>query len=83
MAETDKGGRRSRRGRGRADNARREVSVAAISQIPWTLPENPDVPTEPLNEESVQAIHDGAMRILEEIGIEFIRPNSFPICGRD
>ncbi|SVB20176.1 uncharacterized protein METZ01_LOCUS173030, partial [marine metagenome] len=26
MAETDKGGRRSRRGRGRADNARREVS---------------------------------------------------------
>ena len=72
MAETDKGGRRSRRGRGRADNARREVSAAAISQIPWTLPENPDAPTEPLNEEGVQAIHNGAMRILEEIGIEFI-----------
>ncbi len=64
MAETDKGGRRSRRGRGSANNARREVSAAAISHIPWTLPENPDATTEPLNVEGVQAIHNLAMRFL-------------------
>ena len=33
---------------------------------------NTDAPTEPLTGEQVQAIHDGAMRVLEEIGIEFL-----------
>ena len=36
------------------------------------LPVNTDKPTEPLDEEGVQAIHRGAMRVLEEIGIEFL-----------
>jgi trimethylamine--corrinoid protein Co-methyltransferase len=39
--------------------------------MPWRLPVNLDRPTEPLSEEGVAAIHEGAMRILEEIGIEF------------
>jgi trimethylamine--corrinoid protein Co-methyltransferase len=39
--------------------------------MPWRLPINTDRPTEPLDEAGVQAIHIGAMRILEEIGIEF------------
>jgi trimethylamine--corrinoid protein Co-methyltransferase len=36
--------------------------------MPWRVPLNTDRPTEPLGEEGVRAIHDGAMRILEEIG---------------
>ena len=62
---------RRRRGGGRAGNtARRGLSV--IDQMPWRVPVNTDRPTEPLSEEGVQAIHEGAMRILEDIGIAFL-----------
>ncbi|MEM6477413.1 MAG: trimethylamine methyltransferase family protein [Pseudomonadota bacterium] len=61
---------RRRRGGGRAGNTR--GSGPAIAQMPWRLIANSDRPTEPLSEEGLAAIHDGAMRILEEIGIEFL-----------
>jgi len=65
-----------RRSGGRAGHAR---PTGAIQQMPWRLPVNPDRPTEPLDEEGVQAIHNGAMRILEEIGIEFLNPEALSI----
>ena len=40
--------------------------------MPWRLPINRDNPTEPLSEEGIQAIHETAMRILEEIGVAFL-----------
>ena len=40
-----------------------------MRQLPWEIPVNRDAPTEPLDAEQVQAVHDGAMRVLEEIGI--------------
>ncbi|MDQ2065673.1 trimethylamine methyltransferase family protein [Xinfangfangia sp. CPCC 101601] len=49
---------------------------AAIDQMPWRIPVNPDRPTEPLDADGVQAIHKGAMRILSEIGIEFLNPDA-------
>ncbi|MGR3469042.1 MAG: trimethylamine methyltransferase family protein [Shimia sp.] len=60
---------RRRRSGGRAANTRGRGP--AIAQMPWRVVENVDRPTEPLTEEGVAAVHDGAMRILEEIGIEF------------
>ncbi len=64
----------NRRGRrrqgGRAANTRR--TAGNVRQTPWVLPENFDAPTEPIDEDAVRAIHDGAMRVLEEIGIEFM-----------
>ena len=69
--------RRSRRGGGRAGNVRGKG--AAIEQMPWCVPVNSDKPTEPLSEEGVQAIHEGAMRILEEIGIEFLNQEAVEI----
>ncbi|MDH3468942.1 MAG: trimethylamine methyltransferase family protein, partial [Gammaproteobacteria bacterium] len=73
MADQSKRVRRcGRRGAGRAGNPRRATSEQAIKQLPWTLPVNSDKPTEPLSEDAVHAIHDGAMRVLEEIGIEFL-----------
>ncbi len=66
---------------GRAGNTRRS-SPLAIQQMDWRLPLNTDRPTEPLREEGVQAIHDGAMRILEEIGIEFLNDESRDIFRR-
>ncbi|TNC74638.1 trimethylamine methyltransferase family protein [Rubellimicrobium roseum] len=64
------GARRKRSG-GRAGNAARR-GTAVMEQMPWRIPLNHDRPTEPLPPEGVEAIHDGAMRILEEIGIEFL-----------
>lgn len=76
-----KGARKlGRRSGGRSGNIRGKGS--AITQLPWSLPVNPDQPTEPLTEEGVQAVHHGAMRILEEIGIEFLNPEAADILGR-
>ncbi|EBA16678.1 trimethylamine methyltransferase family protein [Roseobacter sp. SK209-2-6] len=68
----------SKRGGGRAGAAARRGS-AALSQMPWSIPVNTDRPTEPLGEEGLAAIHDGAMRILEEIGIVFLNPEALEI----
>jgi trimethylamine--corrinoid protein Co-methyltransferase len=43
------------------------------------LPINTDRPTEPLDAEGVEAIHNGAMRILEEIGIDFLNEEALAL----
>jgi len=60
-----------KRAGGRAGNPRR-TRREVIAQSPWRVPRNTDRPTEPLDEAGVAAIHDGAMRILEDQGIEFL-----------
>jgi trimethylamine--corrinoid protein Co-methyltransferase len=69
---------RRKRSGGRAGNAARR-GISAIEQSPWRLPLNTDRPTEPLPPEGVAAIHDGAMRILEEIGIEFLNEEALTL----
>lgn len=69
--------RRTRSG-GRAGNQRR-ASKTVIDQMPFKQPVITDPPIEPLGEEGVQAIHNGAMQILEEIGIEFMNPEALAI----
>ncbi len=82
MAQTTRAPRPARRRHGgRAGNAARR-GPAAIQQSPWRLPRNPDRPTEPLDAEGVAAIHEGAMRILEEIGIAFLNPEALQILKR-
>jgi trimethylamine--corrinoid protein Co-methyltransferase len=66
---------RKRRAGGRAGMKARAGS-AAIEQMPWRIPQNPDRPTEPLDAEGVERIHKGAMRILQEIGIEMLNPEA-------
>lgn len=70
--------KRRTRGGGRAGAAARRGS-AVIEQMPWRIPVNTDRPTEPLRPEGVEAIHEGAMRILEEIGIEFLNLEALEI----
>jgi len=74
---TDEPDRRRRAG-GRAGNKTRAGS-SVIDQMPWRIPVNPDRPTEPLDADGVQAIHRGTMRILKEIGIEFLNPDAVAI----
>jgi len=70
--------RRRTRSGGRAGGAARRGSEV-IRQMPWNPPVNIDRPTEPLGPAGVAAIHDGAMRILEEIGIAFLNPEAVEI----
>lgn len=74
---TDDAPRRKRQG-GRSGNVRRSDSFQ-LEQMPWRIPLNPDRPTEPLDEEGVARIHDTAMRILEEIGVEFLHEESLAL----
>ncbi|NND19441.1 MAG: trimethylamine methyltransferase family protein [Silicimonas sp.] len=67
-----------RRAGGRAANQERR-SRELFKQMPWRVPLNPDRPTEPMGEDGVEAIHDGAMRILEEIGIEFLNDEALDL----
>ncbi len=69
---------RKKRSGGRAGNATRR-GTAAIDQMPWRLPVNVDRPIAPLSEEGVQAIHEAAMYILEDIGIEFLNLEALEI----
>jgi trimethylamine--corrinoid protein Co-methyltransferase len=64
-----------RRAGGRAGN-RQRGGGHVIDQMPWRIPLNPDRPTEPIGPEGVEAIHKGAMRILSDIGIEFLNPEA-------
>ena len=68
---------RRRRTGGREGNTRR--GGPAVAQMPWRVPHNPDRPTEPLDAAGVAAIHDGAMRVLEEIGIEFLNDEALDL----
>ncbi len=63
---------------GRAGNKAR-AGTAIIDQMPWKQPINPDRPTEPLDADGVQRVHKAAMRILREIGIEFLNPDAVTI----
>ncbi|NBT30511.1 MAG: methyltransferase [Rhodobacteraceae bacterium] len=67
-----------RRSGGRAANTARR-SRELFPQMPWRLPLNIDRPIEPLSDEGVMAIHDGAMRILEDIGIEFLNEEALEL----
>jgi trimethylamine--corrinoid protein Co-methyltransferase len=77
---TEDAPRRKRAG-GRAGMQTRAGS-AVIDQMPWRIPVNPDRPIEPLDADGVQRVHKTAMRILSEIGIEFLNPEAVDILRR-
>ena len=72
---------RKKRAGGRAGMKIR-AGTAAIDQMPWRIPVNPDRPIEPLDAEGVQRVHKAAMRILREIGIEFLNPEALEIMRK-
>ncbi|MFZ1725286.1 MAG: trimethylamine methyltransferase family protein [Albidovulum sp.] len=70
-----------RRAGGRAGHADR-AGTHAIDQMSWRIPVNRDRPVEPLDADGVAAIHNGAMRILKDIGIRFLNDEALQILGR-
>ena len=63
---------------GRIGNIKRRKKHL-IDQMSWRLPRNIDKPIEPLDESGVEAIHNGAIKILRDIGIEFFHPEALKI----
>ncbi len=61
--------RRSRR-RGRTK------TTDAVKQLPWARLVNPYQPLEILSDDQVDAIHRTSLRVLAELGIEFLSPQS-------
>ncbi|MEL6575280.1 MAG: trimethylamine methyltransferase family protein [Pseudomonadota bacterium] len=69
----------ARPARRRAANRRAQQdgpAAPAIQQRPHAILPLLDRPTEPLDEEQVAAIDDAAMRVLEEVGIEFLHEDA-------
>jgi trimethylamine--corrinoid protein Co-methyltransferase len=59
--------RRERRGRG------------GIKQVPWRRYRNPYKPIEVLSADQIEAIHDSSLKVLEEIGMDFLDEDSLAI----
>ena len=66
----------ARRRRAGARRGRAEGAPFRLEQAPWRQPRLVDRPVEPLSAEGVEDVHRGAMRVLSEIGIEFLHPDA-------
>ncbi|MDG2479829.1 MAG: trimethylamine methyltransferase family protein [Alphaproteobacteria bacterium] len=58
----------------RRNSKRRErrPGGTSVKQLPWRQLKNPYKPTEVISADHVEAIHDTSLRVLEELGIEFL-----------
>ena len=70
MREAGRGGRRPRRS---ADSG--------IGQRPWRTVHNTLAPTQILSADQIEQIHASSMRVLEEIGIEFLHQDALAILA--
>ncbi len=66
-----------RRGGTRAERGLR--TGGGPTQLPWRSLRNPLSPIEVLRPEQVEAIHETSVRILEEVGMDFLHPEALEI----
>ena len=74
----------SRANRGQRSGRRRAMQRRGgpeLQQLPWMGVTNPYTPLEVLEPDQLEAIHDASMRILEEIGIEFMSPQALDLLA--
>ena len=50
----------------------RRARNAGLKQLPWRAVTNPYKPIEVLSEDQIEAIHNASLRILEDIGMDFM-----------
>ncbi len=72
---------------GRDRSARRQRRAArsnasGIAQPEWRRVINPYRPIEVLDAEQVQAVHDASLRVLREVGMDFLHPEALAILRR-
>jgi trimethylamine--corrinoid protein Co-methyltransferase len=57
---------------GRDRRRTRRDAAGGLAQRPWRRVDNHLAPTEPLSADQIEQIHHSSLRVLEEIGIEFL-----------
>ncbi len=60
----------------RRDRLRRSRGGAGLRQLPWWSLRNPYRPIEVLRDEEIEEIHHASLRVLEEIGMDFLLPEA-------
>jgi trimethylamine--corrinoid protein Co-methyltransferase len=68
-----------RRGGSRAERGQR---AGGFAQLAWRQPKNPLPPIELLQPDQIEAIHDTSLRILEEVGMDFLHPEALDLLRR-
>ena len=63
-------------------NTPRRSRERSIEQLPWRLPTNPYRPIEVLSADQLESIHDTSLRVLEQLGIEFMSPEALDVLAR-
>jgi trimethylamine--corrinoid protein Co-methyltransferase len=61
----------------------RRARNAGLKQLPWRSVTNPYKPIEVLTEDQIEAIHNASLRILEDIGMDFMHPAAKEILARE
>ena len=77
---TDDGGRARRRRSSK--RGKRKAAAGELRQLPWRRIYNPYNPLEILSDDQVEAIHEASLRILEEMGLEFMSPQALDLLKR-
>ena len=70
--------RSRRRGGGHRANVKRH-SKQLFRQPDWHIPVNTDEPTEPLDEDGVERVHQAGLKVMEDIGVEFLNEEALGI----
>ena len=73
MSSTERQPRRRRRSKTPGNTG---SQGAAFEQLPWQQLRMPYNPTEPVNDDQLELIHDASLRILEQIGIDVLLPQA-------
>ncbi len=66
------------------DNVRRRERRATRGprQLPWRAVENPYKPIEVLSADQVEAIHDASLRVLRDLGMEFLSDQALDLLAK-
>ena len=68
----------------REQRPRRERrSAGGIKQLPWRNHKNPYSPIQVITEDQLEAIHNASLRILEELGLEFLDEEALGILKQN
>lgn len=58
--------------RGRLSGRKERGENLGLDQLPWRQVKSPYLPVEAVSADQLEAIHDASLRVLEEIGIDFL-----------
>ena len=72
MVETESRSAGRRRAGGRGAKSAAAAATSAVKQLPRGAVRNPVTPIEPLSADQVETIHHASLKILSEIGMEFL-----------